>query len=85
MGVSPQFFFEKSVFEKQSTVDFLLLMEISFESQVLSQRLMDQPPLGHKEPRPNRQRLHWCPGCVGMLALPVKLTSRHTLISYSFV
>jgi len=52
---------------------------IIFFYQVLSQWLMDQPPLGHKEPRPNRQRLHWCPGCIGMLALPLKLTSRHVM------
>jgi len=48
-------------------------------SQVLSQWLVDQPPLGHKEPRPNMQRLQWCPACRGMLTDPLRLTSRHVL------
>jgi len=40
---------------------------------------MDQPPLGHKEPRPGRGRLLWCPACSGLLESPTPLTSRHVL------
>ena len=47
--------------------------------QALSQWLMDQPPLGHKDPRPNMARLDFCPACRDILPNPVPLTSRHIL------
>ena len=47
--------------------------------QALSQWLMDQPPLGHKDPRPNIARLDFCPACRDILPTPVPLTSRHNL------
>lgn len=44
---------------------------------------MDQPPLGHKEPRPGRGRLLWCPACSGLLESPTPLTSRYVTFSRS--
>ena len=46
---------------------------------------MDQPPLGHKEPRPGRGRLLWCPACSGLLESPTPLTSRYVTFSRSYI
>ena len=39
--------------------------------------MMDQPPLGHKSPKPGYARLTFCPACIGCLTGPARLTSRH--------
>ena len=38
---------------------------------------MDQPPLGHKAPRPGMGRLAFCPACPNLLQTPSPLSSRH--------
>ena len=40
---------------------------------------MDQPPLGHKAPKPGYARLSFCPACRDDLRAPAPLTSRHVL------
>ena len=45
--------------------------------QVISQWLMDQPPLGHKVPRPGMGRLAWCPACPAFFRTPSPMSSRH--------
>ena len=45
--------------------------------QVLSSWMMDQPPLGHKSPKPGYARLVYCPACRDFNSIPVLLTSRH--------
>ena len=45
--------------------------------QVISQWLMDQPPLGHKAPRPGFGRLVSCPACPNLLQVPSPMSSRH--------
>ena len=47
--------------------------------QVLSSWMMDQPPLGHKSPKPGYARLVYCPACRDFNSIPVLLTSRHVL------
>ena len=44
---------------------------------------MDQPYLGHKAPRPGRERLSWCPACWTSDGPSAPLSSRHsfTLVS----
>ena len=39
--------------------------------------MMDQPPLGHKSPKPGYARLVYCPACRDFNSIPVLLTSRH--------
>ena len=46
--------------------------------QVISQWLMDQPPLGHKAPRPGMGRLVVCPACPAFFPTPSPMSSRHT-------
>ena len=59
---------------------------ISFFHQVLSQWIIDQPPLGHKAPIQGeggcRERLECCPACRGLLPAPVLLSSRHALLHF---
>ena len=57
----------------------LNMQTLILNPQALSQWLMDQPPLGHKDPRPNMARLDFCPACRDILPNPVPLTSRHIL------
>ena len=61
----------------------------SFESQVLSQWIVDQPLLGHKAPLLGddgwRDRLVWCPACRGLLQYPVLMSSRHALYFTEFL
>ena len=49
---------------------------------MLSLWIVDQPYLGHKAPRPGRQRLFWCPACWTFAGPSAPLTSRHNSISY---
>ena len=57
-----------------------------FFHQVLSQWIIDQPPLGHKAPIQGeggcRERLECCPACRGLLPAPVLLSSRHALLHF---
>jgi len=46
---------------------------------------MDQPYLGHKAPRPGRERLSWCPACWTSDGPSAPLSSRHVLESCSAV
>ena len=39
---------------------------------------MDQPYLGHKAPRPGRERLSWCPACWTSDGPSAPLSSRHS-------
>ena len=44
---------------------------------------MDQPPLGHKAPRPGMGRLAFCPACpAGPLTNPTPMSSRHVFLKY---
>ena len=45
--------------------------------QVISQWPMDQPPLGHKSPRPGMGRLASCPACPAFYHAPIPMSSRH--------
>ena len=45
---------------------------------------MDQPFLGHKAPRPGRERLAWCPACWSSAGPLAPLTSRHKSSPDSF-
>ena len=57
-----------------------MIMIMKIVPQVISTWIMDQPHLGHKQPRPGLQRLFWCPSCLS-LGSRVHLTSRHNLNS----
>ena len=46
---------------------------------------MDQPYLGHKAPRPGRERLSWCPACWTCDGPSAPLSSRHVLESCNAV
>ena len=57
---------------------------LRFFFQVISQWLMDQPPLGHKAPRPGLGRLAFCPACPAFFRAPSPLSSRHFLVLYIY-
>ena len=44
---------------------------------------MDQPYLGHKAPRPGRERLSWCPACWTSAGPLAPLSSRHSFTLFS--
>ena len=50
---------------------------------MLSLWMMDQPFLGHKAPRPGRERLRWCPACWTAAGPSAVLDSRHKSTSYT--
>ena len=60
-----------------SYICFLLIL-FEYMLQVISQWLMDQPPLGHKAPRPGMGRLVVCPACPAFFQAPSSMSSRHT-------
>ena len=53
----------------------------SRESQVITQWIMDQVPLGNKRPRLGMARLVHCPACRGILETPLLLSSGHVLLN----
>ena len=59
----------------------MFLSTTNCSSQAISQWLMDQPPLGHKAPRPGLDgRLALCPACPGLHRAPSPMSSRHAIL-----
>ena len=52
----------------------------SEESQVLSQWIMNCPPLGNRQPRPGFNRMSCCPVCTAPDGSDIKLTAQHVLL-----
>ena len=50
---------------------------------MLSLWIVDQPYLGHKAPRPGRERFFWCPACWTADGPTAPLSSRHIFTSDS--
>ena len=61
----------------QDQICYLSLTKFEYLLQVISQWLMDQPPLGHKSPRPGTGRLAFCPACPAFFPTPSPMSSRH--------
>ena len=67
---------------------FSYFVVYTYLHQVLSQWIVDQPPLGHKAPIQGeggrRERLEWCPACRGLLQTPTLMSSRHAPLQFYF-